>query len=251
MKDKIFTENQIWTGTMLGGPLAAGYYLYSNFKIFGEYDKTKISIIISLITTLVLLFILPQVPKNMPKMTVPLLYTGITYVIVKKYQKRNIEKHIENNGELNGWIRTIIISIISLVITIVIALAPIGIKYWQIKSRINQIENIPKLQSAVICRKYGIQEIHFDEKNISKDIIDEFSKALYDVEIFNDKIRVFVYIMKENDEYNFYFNSSLLNMNIFHQYNKMRELMRDKKIRFRFFEKDLNNVDTEMFNTND
>ena len=208
MEQKIYKDNRIWTGTMIGGPLAEGFFLYSNFRVFNKTDRAIISLIGSIMMTIILSFCIPELPKSVPKIFIPFVCTGLTYCIVKYTQQKNIDKHIEENGEIYSWIKTIMVSLICLITTISIFLvpigikfAPVGIKYYQAKNIIDRLENVPQFNDEIKTKEYGIQEIYFD-RNIPEEIIDEFSKTLYTVVIFNDKIKIFVFISKDEDIYN-------------------------------------------------
>ena len=118
---KVFTDRKLWLGSMLGGPLVAGYIIYKNFQVFKESGKAKITIIISILFTIVLFAFIPVITENInvPNQLIPLLYTGIAWGLLKSLQGNNIEKHINNGGQLIGWGNTFIVSILGLIITLV------------------------------------------------------------------------------------------------------------------------------------
>jgi hypothetical protein len=251
MDRKIFTANNIWTGTMIGGPLAGGYYLYKNFKAFDDNDWSIaiFTLLVSIVFTIALVIIIPFLPENLPGILIPLLYTGIVHFIVVLTQEKNIKKHISENGKLHGWIKTIVISLICLAITILLFLLPNAFKYYKAKNILEQINSVPQFNTKVISNQYGIQDLYHSE-NIPKEEIDEFAEILYDVGIFQDKIKVFVYIVKEDDIYIFYINKIFLDQTITDKHMKMRELS-GKRIKIRFFDRTLENVGVEVYKNND
>jgi len=118
---KIFTDRKLWLGSILGGPLMAGYIIYKNYKVFKEYDKANKVIIITILFTVILFIIIFSMPDNIkiPKQIIPILYTSIAWGFLKKYQGDKIERYKNNGGELIGWGKTLLISILVLIITVI------------------------------------------------------------------------------------------------------------------------------------
>jgi hypothetical protein len=119
---KIYKESAVWVGTMLGGPLVAGYLMAKNFKAFNEISKAKKTWIYSIIGTILIFggaFLIPDDVK-MPKQIIPLLYTMIAYLFAKHFQSKNISAYIALGGKPFGWRRTIVVSLIGLGITLVL-----------------------------------------------------------------------------------------------------------------------------------
>ena len=118
---KIFTDRKLWLGSMLGGPLMAGYILYKNYKVFNEYNNAKKVLIITILFTIVLFTIIFIMPENIniPNQLIPLIYTGMAWGLLKHLQGDKIEKHINDGGQLIGWGKTLLITILFLIITFV------------------------------------------------------------------------------------------------------------------------------------
>jgi hypothetical protein len=253
VKNGIFTRNNIWTGTMLGGPLAGGYFLYRNFKIFNQPLNAKLSLIFSILFTVLLLSLVNNIPENIPHILIPFIYTGIIYIITIKSQGKNIDEYIEQRKELSGWIKTIIISVICFLITLslyFIPMIPGYYKYYVAQNTIQNIGNIPKLDATTVSKEYGIQTIYYNGGLLDEKDIDKTADFLYDFGIFNDKIIVFVYINNENGIYTLYLNSTLLRLDVMDFYKKLVEEFPDKKIKVKFFDKQINNVGAEIYNEN-
>ncbi|WP_281232565.1 hypothetical protein [Flavobacterium gelatinilyticum] len=118
-QQKIYSEKAIRVSAFLGGPLAAGYFIAENFKVFDDYEKVKQTWIIcvsSLILVLALILLLPE-NIDIPSIVFSLLYMGIASYFVKKHQEIKINEHIANGGEEFGWWRIIGISIGASLIT--------------------------------------------------------------------------------------------------------------------------------------
>lgn len=118
---KVYKERFITVATFFGGPLAAGYLMAENFKVFNESQKVAPTYIISILATIVMFAISFMIPDdvNFPNQIIPLTYTGIVYLLIRRFQAQNLENHIKNGGELySGW-RVFGISILVLAITVV------------------------------------------------------------------------------------------------------------------------------------
>jgi hypothetical protein len=118
---RIFTDRKLWLGSMLGGPLIAGYIIYKNYQVFNESKKAKTVIFVTILCTIFIFFGIFSLPDNIniPNQLIPFLYTGIAWGFLKKYQGNRIEEHINSGGELIGWGKTLIVSILGLVVTII------------------------------------------------------------------------------------------------------------------------------------
>ncbi|HET6992592.1 MAG TPA: hypothetical protein VFJ43_14760, partial [Bacteroidia bacterium] len=73
---KIFRVKAIYGATFLGGPLAAGYIMAHNYKIFGEPGKAKLSMAIAILSTLLLFLFVFNLPSSVkiPNQIIPLFY---------------------------------------------------------------------------------------------------------------------------------------------------------------------------------
>ena len=54
MTRKIYSNRLIELGTLLGGPLVAGYLIAENFKTLNEPEKVKITWIFSILATVII-----------------------------------------------------------------------------------------------------------------------------------------------------------------------------------------------------
>ncbi len=119
---RIYINRAIWIATSIGGPLVAGYLISENFKVFNETRKAKITWIIVIIGTILLLGGINLIPDNIidsiPKAFIPLIYTAIAYVSVQHFQEKNIAAFIALGGKSFSWGRTIMVSLIGLEVTI-------------------------------------------------------------------------------------------------------------------------------------
>ena len=115
---KLYKDRAIYVGTLLGGPLVAGYLASENFKQLGQTDKVKTTWIIAIIATIVIFggaFLIPNMDK-IPNYIIPLIYTGIAQFIVHKFQGAAIKNHIETGGQTYSTWRAVGIGLVGLVI---------------------------------------------------------------------------------------------------------------------------------------
>jgi hypothetical protein len=250
MKNGVFTKTNIWIGAILGGPLAGGYYLYKNFKIFNELEKAKWSLKCGIIFTILIVSLINVTPPNIPRILIPVISTGIFYIVVKIFQEKNINEYIKQGRELAGWFKTILLSLSFFLITLCLYSVPIVMKYFKAQNSLNSISNIPKLDLSTVSKEYGIQKIHYNADSVDENDIDKTATILYSVGIFNDQISIFVYVNNENDIYTIYFNDKLLYKGIMDVYKKFIENFPNKRIKIKFFDKQLDSVSAEIYYTN-
>lgn len=105
---KIYTNKSISLATFLGGPIAAGFLIAKNFKVFGNDRAARKSISIGINSTFILfigLFFLPEhIVDRIPQPIIPAAYTSIIYFIVEKLQGQKIKDFIEEGGKkASGW----------------------------------------------------------------------------------------------------------------------------------------------------
>lgn len=106
--NKLYSQRAITIATYFGGPIAAGILARRNFISFGNTKYGKISLYIGIISTIVIfvgIFLIPdKIIDKIPNPLIPLIYTGIIYLIIEKYQGKEILEHKENNGEFyTAW----------------------------------------------------------------------------------------------------------------------------------------------------
>lgn len=117
---KLYSQRVISIATYFGGPLAAGILIRENYKNLGKEKEAVTSLIIGIVTTLLLFVGLFSVPENIidkvPNFLIPLIYTGIIYVLVDTFQGEELKSHKENDGEFQSAWKAAAIGAVSLVI---------------------------------------------------------------------------------------------------------------------------------------
>jgi hypothetical protein len=135
---KFYSQKAIGIATFIGGPLAAGYLIRENYLTLNKPDEGKKSLIIGIVSTIILFTGIFMIPENIidkvPNQILPLIYTGIIYLIVDKIHGKILNQHKENGNEFfSGW-KAAGIGLISLVILLIgifgyIFLSPDGVEY--------------------------------------------------------------------------------------------------------------------------
>ena len=117
---KFYSVKAIDIATFLGGPLAAGILLRSNFKVIGENKKASQALQIGIgltILILVLLFSLPeQVVDKIPSAVLPAIYTAIVHFIAKETQGDFLTAHKEQGGSFFSIWKSVGIGLLSCIV---------------------------------------------------------------------------------------------------------------------------------------
>ena len=122
---RLYKERSILIGTFIGGPLVAGYLAAANFKSIGQNEKVITTWAIAIFATLVIFgvtFLIPGIAK-VPNYLIPLIYTGITQYLIKKYQGDSIEAHLASGGQPFSIWRAVGVGLVGLVLLVVIIVA--------------------------------------------------------------------------------------------------------------------------------
>lgn len=129
----MYSPNQLIIGTYIGGPLAAMYFLKSNFEGLGRMELAKKTLLLGLLVALLVFAIMPFVPESPLSGLIPILYLVPVYFIVKKHQlskpeiSESKEYIFQSNWKVAGM--TIVWMIVSMIVGIAImfAFASLGV----------------------------------------------------------------------------------------------------------------------------
>lgn len=99
---QIYDHKSILIGTLMGGPLAAGYLMSQNYKIFGKPDSAQTAFFLGIIITILyfggILIIPAEILNYIPKALVSVLTVGIVAVILDYKQDDLIQAYIARRG---------------------------------------------------------------------------------------------------------------------------------------------------------
>jgi hypothetical protein len=118
---KLYSQRAIAIATYFGGPLAAGILIRKNFINLGKEKQGLNALIIGILSTLLIFYGIFQIPESIldkiPNALIPLIYTGIIYLIVENLQGQELNKHKEENNEFySNWKATGIGAICSVIL---------------------------------------------------------------------------------------------------------------------------------------
>ncbi len=105
---KLYSQKAISIATYIGGPLAAGILIRQNSLSLGREKEGRNALIFGIVSTFLLFAAIFSVPEHIidkvPNSLLPLIYTGIIYLIVEKIHGIELNNHKEQNGEFySGW----------------------------------------------------------------------------------------------------------------------------------------------------
>lgn len=105
---KIFTNKAISVATFFGGPVAAGFLISKNYRVFGKDEAARNSIFIGIVSTILLfagIFMIPEhIIDKIPQALIPTIYTVIIAGLVEKLQGQKIKDFLANNGQkASNW----------------------------------------------------------------------------------------------------------------------------------------------------
>jgi hypothetical protein len=99
---QLFSQRSIGIATFLGGPLAASILVRRNYINLGKEDAGLFAIALGVLATTLIfstLFLVPEeIMDKIPNAVFPAIYTAIIYLIVEKFQGKELAFHKENNG---------------------------------------------------------------------------------------------------------------------------------------------------------
>ncbi len=192
-KQRVFTRKAIGIATYFGGPIVAGYLVSKNYKLFGDEEKARNAILLSILFFVIfieLFFLIPDpISDKIPNFLFPLIYTWIVYRIVEVTQEEKIDKFLEDGGKKeSGW-KIAGISALGLIISISYILFRVSF----IAPFEGDVKNFGKLEHAI----YYDHEIAVSE-------IDKLALALTDFGYFGADFQQDVLIKRSEETYTLY-----------------------------------------------
>lgn len=235
-EQKIYSDKTILAAAFLTGPVAATYLIAHNFKMFNLPDNARRTWIYGILATIAIfggIFLIPGVEK-VPQIILPVLYTGVVYFLMQRYQLSLIENHIQLGGETYGVLKSMGVALVCVVLTVVpvvaIALALPG--------------------GEVVVENYGPvkNEIAYEAGNLSKPEADRIARAFEAAGFFDNEVQKYTYAEKKGNNYEISIscNNSVTSPDAIAYFTQMRNDMQQRitghKIIFKLVVDDLDNV---------
>jgi hypothetical protein len=194
----IFTNKVISTATFFGGPLAAGFLIGHNYKVFGNRGAAGKARITGLIFTLLLLAIIAAIPEatldRIPSAIIPAIYTAAISFLVERLQGESIREFLLSKGQkASGWLAAGYgaagAAAILLFAVTVFSVAPIqGYKYnIQVNEQVNlhYDKRIADEESDMI--KLLLDQSGFFDNSEGADLFLSNNKGLYELKMIVDR----------------------------------------------------------------
>lgn len=191
MKNKLFTEKQIYTATFFGGPITAGILIYKNFKRIGDDQKANWTLMFTGIFTVSIFYGLMKLPEEItgkiPDIIFTSLYTFIVYTIYNNLLAEKINARImDDDDEASNW--TVAgFSVLGLLLNLIIIFA------------------FAFAQPAFPGDKYEYgemkHEIFYDSGEISQTDLQAIGRTLTRFAYFSNEIKQSVRVDKEYNHY--------------------------------------------------
>ncbi len=123
---KLYNETQLIVGTVLGGPLVAGFITYVNFRRLGETKKGEIAVLLAMVFIIALLWIMFFLPDYIAESFLGKILSyvnaGIAAVVFKFYMGERLKKFFkEENGRRESNWKVAGLVLLAVVITLLVA----------------------------------------------------------------------------------------------------------------------------------
>ena len=174
--EKVYKDQEIWVGTLLGGTLAAGYMVAKNYRAFGETDKIwKTWLATVAATAFVLLISFAPYIDRLPNHLFSLVCAGIIVVMVQMYQGEKIRTHVRAGGRIQSWWKTLGVSMAGLCVTVILFVGAAAV-----------VTVVEEYNAA--SKTYGKMrhEIYYNKNNISESEVDRIADASIKSNLFLD-----------------------------------------------------------------
>ena len=103
-RTKLYSPNQVAASAFFGGPIAAIYVLWRNFRTVGNDNAARQTVWIGAGLFILLLAVLPFLPDNFPNSALPAGYTVTAFMIARTYQMSKAAiSESEHYGFQSNW----------------------------------------------------------------------------------------------------------------------------------------------------
>ena len=122
-KIKLYTPAQVAVSSLLGGPCAAVFVLWKNFRGLGKSSNATHAIVWGTFLALLVFLIVPFLPEKFPNVVVPAAYTGVAMSVNRQYQLSKKEILESERYEIRSNWNVLGISIAFLFATVAVLLS--------------------------------------------------------------------------------------------------------------------------------
>jgi len=101
---KLYSPMQVMVGSLVGGPFAAVYVLWMNFRALGEEAEAKWTLIWGAVFVATVFGILPLLPENFPNYVLPVIYSlGARLVAERFHLTKQAIKNSDRYAQQSNW----------------------------------------------------------------------------------------------------------------------------------------------------
>lgn len=180
---RFYSQRAITIATYFGGPLVAGYLVKKNYETLGQPDNAKKSLIIGIVSTILIfagIFSIPEeIIDKIPNALIPLIYTGIIYLIVERVQGESIKNHKESGGEFySGWKAAGVGAIAMLIVAGIALTTFIAIDFFNVQPGFDAATYDNEVAKFVDNENKSIAVFNVIETQTPDYLIKEFSKGV-------------------------------------------------------------------------
>jgi hypothetical protein len=134
-KKLIYSPNQILWGSLLGGPLAATYFLRNNYLTLDRLLEARQVLLWGIIFTFLLLTVALFFTDNFPR-AVPLAYSWTAYYIAKTYQLDKASIVVSEQFTFHSNWRVLGLAIANLLLLVIVLLVIVALPYIYILMKV-------------------------------------------------------------------------------------------------------------------
>jgi|TARA_R110000737_G_scaffold341146_1_gene364643 hypothetical protein len=132
IRPTLYSQRGISIATVFGAPLAASILIRKNYIELQNKKAGDISLVIGILSTLFIFVGLFFIPENIidfiPNALIPLIYTGIIYLLIEKYQGKDLKAYEEQGRKfISNWKAFAI----GLLTAVLVALPFLGLLYME------------------------------------------------------------------------------------------------------------------------
>lgn len=191
--EKLYSPYAISVATGLGGPLAGGYLIASNFRELGNERKHIIAILVSLALTVLIFGVLAFASflDRFPDALFPMVFGATAYFSARVLQGAAIDSHLLTGGAFHSVWRVTVLALVAGLLQLGALLAVVYLA-----------------EPSIELRNYGStqNEISFPLGTVEVSESDTIAAALRDAGFFNDEYKNYVYVEKKGSSLELYFN---------------------------------------------
>lgn len=198
---KVYTDQAVWIGTFVGGPLVTGYFMAENYKRLGQSSKVLPTWIIAILSTLAVMASALLVPESaeIPYLVHQIIPAVVAYGVFKGLQDKAVKAHIKAGGLHFGWARIFGFGVAGAILTIVPILSYSTLFQPSVDANLN-------LETKVYGKMMP-HEILYDPANISEQEIDQIAAGLRELDYFDSSVSKYIYTKKQESTFEIYLST--------------------------------------------